>query len=43
MASFVAVQYDTEEKAEEVRKTLIKLQREYLIDLADAVVAIKRQ
>jgi uncharacterized membrane protein len=41
MASFIAIQYDTAEKAEEVRKKLIKLQREYLIDLEDAVVAVK--
>jgi len=41
MATFVAIQYDTQDKAEEVRKTLVKLQRDYLIDLADAVVAVK--
>ncbi len=41
MATFVAIQYDTEEKADEVRKKLVGLQREYLIDLADAVVAVK--
>jgi uncharacterized membrane protein len=41
MATFIAVQYDTAEKAEEVRKTLIKLQRDYLIELEDAVVAVK--
>jgi uncharacterized membrane protein len=41
MATFVAVQYDTVDKAEEVRKTLIKLQAEYLIELEDAVVAVK--
>jgi uncharacterized membrane protein len=41
MASFVAIQYDTAEKAEEVRKKLAKLQRDYLIDLEDAVVAVK--
>jgi uncharacterized membrane protein len=41
MATFVAIQYDTAEKAEEVRKTLTKLQRDYLIELEDAVVAVK--
>ena len=41
MANFVAIQYDTAEKAEEVRKKLLKLQRDYLIDLEDAVVAVK--
>ena len=41
MATFVAIQYDTTDKAEEVRKTLVKLQRDYVIDLEDAVVAVK--
>jgi uncharacterized membrane protein len=41
MATFIAVQYDTAEKAEEVRKTLIKLQQDYVIELEDAVVAVK--
>jgi uncharacterized membrane protein len=41
MATFIAIQYDNAEKAEEVRKTLIKLQQDYLIDLEDAVVAVK--
>ena len=41
MATFVAVQYETAEKADEVRKTLIKLQQDYLIELEDAVVAVK--
>ena len=41
MATFVAVQYETAEKADEVRKTLIKLQQDYVIELEDAVVAVK--
>ena len=41
MATFVAIQYDTAEKAEEVRKKLGELQKDYLIDLEDAVVAVK--
>jgi uncharacterized membrane protein len=41
MATFIAIQYDTAEKAEDVRKKLIKLQRDYLIELQDAVVAVK--
>jgi uncharacterized membrane protein len=41
MADFVAIEYDDEFKAQEVRLTLLKLQKEYLIDLADAVVAVK--
>jgi len=41
MANLVAIAYDDMFKAEEVRLTLLKLQREYLIDMADAVVAVK--
>ena len=41
MSTFVAIQYDDPFKAQEVRLALVKLQREYLIDLEDAVVAVK--
>jgi uncharacterized membrane protein len=41
MADLVAIAYDDEFKAQEVRLTLLKLQQEYLIDLEDAVVAVK--
>jgi uncharacterized membrane protein len=41
MADLVAIEYDDMYKAEEVRLTLLKLQQEYLIDLEDAVVAVK--
>ena len=41
MADLVVIEYDDEYKAHEVRLTLLKLQQEYLIDLADAVVAVK--
>lgn len=41
MADLVVIEYDDEFKALEVRLTLLKLQKEYLIDMADAVVAIK--
>lgn len=41
MSTFLAIQYDSQHKAEEVRLTLLKLQSEYLIDLEDAVVAVK--
>ena len=41
MADFVAIEYDDEYKAHEVRLTLLKLQQDYLIDLKDAVVAVK--
>ena len=41
MSTFAAIAYDDPYKAQEVRLTLVKLQREYLIDLEDAVVAVK--
>jgi len=34
--------YPNETKAEEMRKKLFDLQREYLIELSDAVIAIKQ-
>jgi uncharacterized membrane protein len=41
MANFITIQYDDPYKAHDVRLALVKLQREYLIDLEDAVVAVK--
>ncbi len=41
MADLVVIEYDDMHQAEEVRLKLLKLQREYLVDLEDAVVAIK--
>ncbi len=41
MSTLVVVEYDDQFKAEEVRLTLLRLQKEYLIDLEDAVVAVK--
>ena len=41
MANLVVIEYDDMHKAEEVRLKLQKLQSEYLVDLADAVVAVK--
>lgn len=41
MAEFVAIEYDDPNKAHEVRLAMLKLQKEYLIDLEDAVVAVK--
>jgi uncharacterized membrane protein len=43
MATLVVIGYESEIKAEEVRLALLKLQREYLIDLGDAVVAVREQ
>jgi uncharacterized membrane protein len=42
MSDLVVVAFPTEAKAEEVRKKLLDMQQEYLIDLEDAVVAVKQ-
>ena len=41
MSNLVVVAFDEPHKAEEVRLKLQKLQSEYLLDLADVVVAVK--
>ncbi len=41
MSELVAIAYDDEFKADEVRLTLAKLQKEHLIELEDAAVVIK--
>jgi uncharacterized membrane protein len=43
MSTLVVVGYDDPFKAEEVRLKLWKMQKDYLIDLADAAVAVKDQ
>ena len=43
MSTLVAIEYDDLFKAEEVRLSLMKMQKDYLIDLEDAVVAVKDQ
>jgi len=42
MSDLVVIEFSTEEKAEEVRHKLLDMQKEYLIDLADAVIAVKQ-
>ena len=42
MADLVAIAFPTEAKAEEVRQKLLGMQKEYLIELADAVIAVKQ-
>ena len=41
MSTLVVIGYDDPFKAEEVRLKLLKMQKDYLIDLEDAVVATK--
>jgi uncharacterized membrane protein len=41
MSDLVVVAFPTEAKAEEVRQKLLGMQKEYLIELSDAVIAVK--
>ena len=41
MADLIAVVFPSEEKAEEVRNKVLELQKEYLIDIGDAAIAVK--
>lgn len=43
MSDLIAIVYPSEAKAEEVRQRLFKLQKEYLIKLGDAVIAVKNE
>jgi len=42
MADLLAIAYPTEAQADEVRSRLLAMQKEYLIELGDAVVAVKQ-
>src|SRR5580692_5859008 len=41
MSDLIVVAFPTEAKAEEVRQKLLDMQKEYLIELGDAVIAVK--
>ena len=41
MSDLVVIVYPNETKAEEMRAKLFSLQKEYLIELSDAVIAVK--
>ena len=41
MSTLVVIGYDDQFKADEVRLKLLKMQKGYLIDMEDAVVAVK--
>lgn len=41
MSDLVVIAFPTEAKAEEVREKLLAMQKEYLIELGDAVIAVK--
>ncbi|MGP0093497.1 MAG: DUF1269 domain-containing protein [Xanthobacteraceae bacterium] len=42
MSDLVVIEFPSESKAEEVREKLLDLQSEYLIELEDAVIAVKK-
>ena len=42
MADLVEIAFPSEEKAEQVRQKLLDMQKEYLIELSDAVIAVKQ-
>ena len=42
MSDLVVVEFPTEQKAEEIRNKLLEMQKEYLIELDDAVIAVKQ-
>ena len=42
MADLVEITFPSEEKAEQVRQKLLDMQKEYLIELADAVIAVRQ-
>jgi uncharacterized membrane protein len=42
MSDLVVIAFPSEAKAEEVRNKLLDLQKEYLIELGDAVIAVKQ-
>jgi uncharacterized membrane protein len=42
MADLVVIQFPSEAEAREVRQKLLDMQKEYLIELEDAVIAIKQ-
>jgi uncharacterized membrane protein len=41
LSELLVIEFPSEEKAEGVRETLLAMQKEYLIELGDAVVAVK--
>jgi uncharacterized membrane protein len=43
MADLIAIAYPSEEKAEEVRQTILDLTKDYLISIEDAAIAVKTE
>lgn len=43
MSDLVVIAYESEEKANEIRSKLMSMSKEYLLELEDAVVAVKKE
>jgi uncharacterized membrane protein len=43
MSQLIAIAFDDEQRADEVRTEMMRLQREHVVELEDAVVAIRKQ
>ena len=43
MSDLLVIEFPTEEKAEGMREILLAMQKEYLIELGDAVIAVKEE
>ena len=43
MSDLIVVAYDSEDRANQIRAKLMELSKDYLIELEDAVVAVKKQ
>ena len=43
MSNLVVVSYPNEYQAEEVRLRLLRMQKEYLVDLEDAAIAVRKE
>jgi len=43
LSDLLVIEFPTEEKAEGVREILLAMQKEYLIELGDAVIAVKEE
>ena len=42
MSDLIVIEFPTEAKAEEVRQKILSLQQDYIIDVRDAVIAVKQ-
>jgi uncharacterized membrane protein len=43
MSDLIVIVYPSEQKAEEVRRRLLELQKEYVVELEDAVIAVRSE